>query len=147
MVGRDGIGDDGGEGGGEIPIPVVGIRADLIPQLKIVVAAELRFVKSVGARGRSIFGVYMELEKKTESRGHPRLEVGPMARPRYQVASWVPPGSSSASWLLLLAHSASLTQKHYVYFPRFYFLRFLSEIDKELFLLKTASVMAVFIRI
>ena len=49
MVDGDGLGDDGGEGGGEIPIPGVGIRADLIPQLKIVVAVELRFVKSVGA--------------------------------------------------------------------------------------------------
>ena len=49
MVGGDGLGDDGGEGGGEIPIPGVGIRADLIPHLKSVVAAELRFVKSVGA--------------------------------------------------------------------------------------------------
>ena len=48
MVGGDGLGDDGGEGGGEIPIPGVGIRAYLIPQLKIVVAAELRFEKSVG---------------------------------------------------------------------------------------------------
>ena len=48
MVDGDGLGDDGGEGGGEIPILGVGIRADLIPQLKIVVPAELRFVKSVG---------------------------------------------------------------------------------------------------
>ena len=29
MVDGDGLGDDGGEGGGEIPIPEVGIRADL----------------------------------------------------------------------------------------------------------------------
>ena len=47
MVNGDGLGDDGGEGGGEFPIPGVGITADLIPQLKIVVAAELCFVKSV----------------------------------------------------------------------------------------------------
>ena len=59
MVDGDGLGDDGGEGGGEIPIPGVGIRADLIPQLKIVVAAELRFLKSVGGSGTIRFwGIY-----------------------------------------------------------------------------------------
>ena len=116
MVGGDGLGDDGGEGGSEIPIPGVRIRADLIPQLKIVVAAELRFVKSVGAWGRSVFWVYKELEEETESRRRPRPKVGPMARPRYQATPWVPPGASSASRLLPLAHGASLTQKRYMYF-------------------------------
>ena len=114
MVDEDGRGDDGGEGEGEILIPRVGIRADLIPQLKIVVAAELRFVKSVGGRGRSVFGVYKELEEKTESRRRPRPKVGPMAQPWYQAAPWVPPGASSASRLLPLPHSASLTQKSYM---------------------------------
>ena len=47
MVGGDGLGDDGGEGGGKIPIPGVGIRADLIPEMKILVAAELRFAERV----------------------------------------------------------------------------------------------------
>ena len=46
--GAHGLGDDGGEGGGEFPIPGVGIGEDLILQLKIVVAAELRFIKSFG---------------------------------------------------------------------------------------------------
>ena len=45
MVGGDGLGDDGGEGGGEIPIPDVGIMLDLISQTKIVLAAELRFAE------------------------------------------------------------------------------------------------------
>ena len=51
MVGGDGLGDDGGEGGGEIPIPGVGIRVDLIPQLKILVATELRFAERDGGLG------------------------------------------------------------------------------------------------
>ena len=46
MVDGEGLGDDGGEGGIEIPLSGVESRINLIPEMKIVVAAALWFVKS-----------------------------------------------------------------------------------------------------
>ena len=45
MVDGDGVGDDGGEDGVEIPLSGVESRINLIPKMKIVVGAALWFAK------------------------------------------------------------------------------------------------------
>jgi hypothetical protein len=68
MVDGDGLGDDGGEVGIEIPLSGVEGRTNLIPEMKIVVAAALWFAKSSVPLGRRVFWVYKDIRVKEEAR-------------------------------------------------------------------------------
>ena len=94
MVGGEGLGNDAGEGGVEIPLPGGESMTGLISEMKTVMAVELWFAEHFVVLGRSVLGVYMELEEKMESRRRLRAKRAPMARPRYLTAPWGLPCAS-----------------------------------------------------
>ena len=62
MVDGEGVDDDGGEDGNEIPLSGAESRINLTPETKIVVVvAALRITKESVLLGLRVFGVYMEL--------------------------------------------------------------------------------------
>ena len=83
MVDGDGVDDDGGEDGDEIPLSGVESRINLTPKTKIVVVAAFRIAKKSVLLGFRVFGVYKE---SRERRGRDDA-LGPkaifsIARPR-----------------------------------------------------------------
>ena len=58
MVDGDGVDDDGGEDGEEIPLPGVESRTNLTPKTKIVVAAELRIANEPLLLGLRVSHIY-----------------------------------------------------------------------------------------
>ena len=66
MVDGDGVDDDGGEDGDEIPLSGVESRINLTPETKIVVVAALRIAKESLLLGLRVFGIY---EAPHERRG------------------------------------------------------------------------------
>src|SRR4051794_7124297 len=58
MVDGDGVDDDGGEDGEEIPLPGVESRTNLTPKTKIVVVAELRIANEPPLLGLRVSGIY-----------------------------------------------------------------------------------------
>jgi hypothetical protein len=101
MVDGDGLGDDGGEDGIEIPLSGVEGRTNLIPEMKIVVATALWFTKDSVPLGRRVFGVYKGVYERKEA----TLEgqTGPTHTTR--VSGHVGPllGASSTFWPMSLA--------------------------------------------
>ena len=68
MVDGDGVDDDGGEDGKEIPLPGVESRTNLTPETKIVVAAELRIVNQPPLLGLRVFLIYDHPGRKERPR-------------------------------------------------------------------------------
>ena len=60
MVDGDGVDDDGGDVGDEIPLSRVESRINLTPETKIVVVAALRIAKESVLLGFRFFSVYKE---------------------------------------------------------------------------------------
>ena len=58
MVDGDGVDDDGGEDGDEIPLSGVESRINLTPETKIVVAAELRIANEPPLLGLRVSDIY-----------------------------------------------------------------------------------------
>ena len=72
MVDGDGVDDDGGEDGEEIPLPGVESRTNLTPKTKIVVAAELRIADEpplLGLRVSHIYQASRERRGRDDARG------------------------------------------------------------------------------
>ena len=79
MVDGDGVDDDGGEDGQEIPLSGVESRINLTPETKIVVAAELRIANKSPLLGLRVFGIY-EAPRKRRGREDARGQRYPRWR-------------------------------------------------------------------
>ena len=143
MVDGDVVDNDGGEDGEEILLPGVESRTNLTPEMKIVVAAELRIANQPLLLGLRVFLIYDGLSER-DGRDDARGAQGFGWRAQGVGA---PPGAFGPSWPLSSrskAQSASPDEKLAWYFsPNL----FPAKIAREKTLLKTASDSAVFIQV
>ena len=91
MVDGDGVDDDGGEEGEEIPLPGVESRTNLTPETKIVVAAELRIANQPPLLGLRFSRIYDDLGRRD----------GPYDAPGAKDHGWRSQGGERATWALL----------------------------------------------